>query len=242
MYAVKGDFGYGSAEQRLVTKAMCETRKVRPFDVVITTGDNFYRPDGMATPANHDVPEACLNAHPGHRWLASYGNHDASGRSTKEVLGVSEPYYTFSEGEIQLFILDSNRVMDASQLSWLESQLKSSSASWKVVVFHHPPYTVGGHPPDESVRTRWVPLFIKHGVRLVLNGHNHGYEHSRVGDIDYVVTAGGGAPLYPCLRGDPNLISCKPRHHFLIMEVTSERISVEAIGPDQLVFDSFVVE
>lgn len=241
VWAVKGDFGYGSAEQGQVTAAMCELRKVRPFAAVISTGDNFYQPDGAATPANHDGPEACLRFYPGHRWVAAWGNHDVAGRDTQEVLGAPAKYYSSRDALMHLIVLDSNRASSREQIAWLTSQLSGSDARWKVVVFHHPPFTVGGHPPSEEVRRSWLPLFEEYGVDLVLNGHNHGYEHHRSGGIDYVVTGGGGAPLYPCLRKDVGLVTCQPRYHFLMLEAEQTQLRVEAIGVDGKVFDRLTI-
>lgn len=240
-WAVKGDFGYGSAEQRQVTAAMCEARKRKPFTAVITTGDNFYQPDGSATPANHDGPERCLNSYPGHRWLPTWGNHDVVGRATKDVLGAPSRYYSFRDEGLELFMLDSNQVGSQEQLKWLTSALAASDARWKVAVFHHPAFTVGGHPPSEEVRRLWIPLFERYGVDLVLSGHNHGYERHSSGGIDHVVTAGGGAPLYPCLRKEVSLVTCQPRYHFLMLEVGLDRLRVEAIGVDGAVFDQLTV-
>lgn len=239
--AVKGDFGYGSAEQRQVTAAMCEVRRRRAFTAVITTGDNFYQPDGSATPANHHEPEKCLNDYPGHRWLATWGNHDIVGRATQDVLGARDRYYSFRDGRLELFLLDSNQVGSREQLEWLTVQLSGSDARWKVVVFHRPPFTVGGHPPSEDVRRKWVPLFEKYQVDLVLNGHNHGYERHSSGGIEYVVSGGGGAPLYPCLRRDVSLVTCQPRYHFLMLEVGLDQLRVEAIGVDGVAFDQLTV-
>ncbi|MGH2811065.1 MAG: hypothetical protein ACRDIA_09315, partial [Actinomycetota bacterium] len=55
--AVKGDWGSGLPAQRQVTDTMCRVRKARTFEVVVTTGDNFYNPDGKATDGNYYGPE-----------------------------------------------------------------------------------------------------------------------------------------------------------------------------------------
>jgi hypothetical protein len=39
-------------------------------------------------------------------------------------------------------------------------------------------------------------LFQKHGVKLVFQGHDHLYYRTVRSGITYVVTGGGGAPLY----------------------------------------------
>ena len=80
-FAVKGDWGYGGAAQAAVTRRMCVEARRAPFAFVLTTGDNFYRPDGVATAENYWRPERCLRA-ARVRWRAAWGNHDAAGGDT----------------------------------------------------------------------------------------------------------------------------------------------------------------
>ena len=107
VFAVKGDWGAGTKAQRDVTRRMCSERERTPFRYVVTTGDNFYRPDGTATSANYFGPEECLYRHPDHEWRASWGNHDSGFRSTERVLG-SRKTYSWSAGGVHFFALDSN--------------------------------------------------------------------------------------------------------------------------------------
>jgi tartrate-resistant acid phosphatase type 5 len=237
VFAAKGDWAAGTREQAAVTAQMCEVRKVTPFEVVVTTGDNFYRPDGRATETNFFGPEACLTAYPGHRWRATWGNHDLAGDSTGTVLG-AERTYTWTEGPAQFFMLDSNRI-DAAQTAWLAAELAASKAQVKVAVYHHPGLTVGLHENNLQVQQHWMPLFEQFGVDLVLNGHNHGYEHSMQNGVHYVVTGGGGAQLYPCVDDQPWLITCLSVNHFLIVDIQGQRISVQAIGIDGRPVDAF---
>ena len=236
VFAVKGDWAAGTREQAAVTNRMCETRKTTPFDIVVTTGDNFYRPDGIATQTNFFGPEACLMAHPGHQWRAVWGNHDTKGDSTGTVLG-AEHNYTWTAGPAQFFMLDSNRVANAAQTEWLARELAASQAEVKVAVYHHPGLTVGLHENSVAVQQRWMPLFEQHGVDLVLNGHNHGYEHSIQNGVHYVVSGGGGASIYPCVDDQPWLVTCVAVNHFLIVDIEGPKISVTALGTEGQTID-----
>lgn len=43
--------------------------------------------------------------------------------------------------------------------------------------FHHPLYSSGGrHGSDRALREQLEPIFLKHGVNVVLSGHDHFYE------------------------------------------------------------------
>ncbi|MGH2811249.1 MAG: metallophosphoesterase family protein [Actinomycetota bacterium] len=240
VFAVKGDWGAGTRAQHDVTSAMCAAREEFGFRVVVTTGDNFYRPDGEATPQNFFEPEQCLLS-AGIEWRASWGNHDRRGTSTGRELG-AEHTYRWKVDDVEFFVLDSNSASSGEQTIWLDEGLGSSKARVKIAVFHHPPYTVGSeHPPDRRVLRNWVPLFREHGVALVLTGHNHLYEHSVADGIHYVVSGGGGAELYRCADESSLLIRCTEAHHFLVVEVSQRRILVRAIAPTGEAIDRFAI-
>lgn len=239
--AVKGDWGAATAWQAEITEQMCALREREPFRDVITTGDNFYDPDGTATRSTYYGPERCLYEYDGHRWRASWGNHDNRGPDTGEVLG-AERWYSWSGGGADFFALDSNQVGQQEQLEWLEPALARSRAPIKIVYFHHPPYAAGGHRGSESVRDIWVPLFREHGVTLVLNGHNHAYEHHVHGGIHYVITGGGGAWITPCLRSPSTLVRCTAKAHFLVLRILPDQVEVEAILQTGETLDRFTID
>lgn len=69
------------------------------------------------------------------------------------------------------------------QYQWLEHDLQQDKSMWKIVYFHHPPYTMGSHNSDTeadlvAIRKNIARLLEKYGVDLVINGHSHTYERS----------------------------------------------------------------
>jgi len=218
---------------------MCKVRKTKPFKNIVTAGDNFYHPDSVATATNYYQPEACLLAYPGHTWRATYGNHDVAGDSTATVLGAKQRFYTWSEANAEFFMLDSNQVADPGKTAWLEASLRQSKAPVKIVVFHHAAYTVGGHEDNLEVQKRWVPLFERHDVALVITGHSHDYQHSIVNNIDYLVTGGGGAQIYPCFRQPPTLVKCLAVHHFVLVDTAGPKVTVTALDESGAQIDKF---
>ena len=239
-FAVKGDWGVGTPAQRAVTRRMCREHTRSPFAFVLTTGDNFYSPDGTATGRNFGRPEACL-VRAGVPWRAAWGNHDVPGRSTASVLGATARYYSFAQGALRVVVLDANRPDDDAQLRFLRRTLEVAREPTVIVAFHQPVYTAGPHGPSLSARRRWVPLFRRHGVRLVLQGHNHDYERIVRGGVNYVTTGGGGQSLYPCVRPAAGILRCVPAYHFLRISVTAARIQVRAIEPSGATLDAFTI-
>ena len=139
-------------------------------------------------------------------------------------------------------MLDSNAVTDR-QTAWLEQQLAESTSTWKIAVFHHPPYTCGGHSGSTAVQRRWVPLFESYGVQLVLSGHDHNYQRFATTDgVTYVVHGGGGAGLYR-LRGCPSSYPPRVRtryeHGFLSVSVGPDDLAVSTVNLRGRVTDRF---
>ena len=239
-FAVKGDWGWGGPEQAAVTRRMCGEYRRAPFRFVVTTGDNFYRPDGVATTANFTRPERCLTAL-GITWHAAWGNHDAAGPGTAEALDSPRRYYAVTAGPVRLLVLDGNDPDDPAQLAFIRRQLTAAREPVRIVALHQPLHTAGIHPPSAVALRLWEPLFRRGRVTLVLQGHNHAYERFRIGALTYVTTGGGGAPLYPCVRPAEGLQRCLPAQHFLLITATRARVVVRAVTPRGTTLDRVVL-
>jgi hypothetical protein len=113
-----------------------------------------------------------------------------------------EDYYSFDYGDIHILILNTQLpyTVGSAQYNWVLSDLSNTTSKWKIVVGHIPGYTAGGtgaHVEDANMIAMAVNIFVPKGVDLVLNGHNHFYQHNRVSGLDHVVIGSAGAPLYP---------------------------------------------
>ena len=239
-FLVKGDWGTGSSAQAAITKRMCASHAARPASFILTTGDNFYSPDGTATRATFDRPEACLLA-TGLPWRATWGNHDIGGTSTATRLGSPKRWYSFAQGPLRVIVLDGNQPSSSAQLAFLKSTLEKAKEPVRVVSIHQPPYTAGLHAPSTTQQRLMVPLFRKHGVSLVLSGHNHSYERIVNGGITYIVSGGGGAQVYPCVRLPTGLAKCTPEYNFLEVDATPAAIAVRAVRRDGSTLESVSV-
>jgi hypothetical protein len=179
------------------------------------------------------------------------------------------PTFAFGYGNTYVMAVDSHIPDDSAQLAWMTRQLESLDRHRYenvVVFFHHPVFSSGPHavvtePQVVSIRARWMPLFRKHHVRLLLTGHEHLFEHwvERYKDasgshrIDEIVSGGGGAPLYgymgePDVRDyllagkadsvslehlvHPNVDPGANPFHFVVVHVDGTRINVEVVAAD----------
>ncbi|MGW1613154.1 purple acid phosphatase family protein [Streptomyces sp. NPDC002285] len=178
----------------------------------------------MVTTGNHDM-EAWYSPDGYGGQLARWSLPD-SGFDSRTAPGV----YSFTYGNVGFVALDANDVSyeipanrghtDGRQTKWLDERLGELRAAkgvdFIVVFFHHCAYSTSSHASDGGVRAEWVPLFARHQVDLVINGHNHVYERTdaikngEVGrqvpigastdptrdGIVYVTAGGGGKELY----------------------------------------------
>lgn len=141
-------------------------------------------------------------------WMVTTGNHDMEawyspngygGQSARWSLPDSGPdpenapgVYSFRYGNVGVVALDANDVSyeipanrgytGGAQTRWLGARLGrlrgTPGIDFVVVFFHHCAYSTSTHASDGGVRDEWVPLFDKHRVDLVINGHNHVYERT----------------------------------------------------------------
>jgi acid phosphatase len=162
-------------------------------------------------------------------WYITLGNHDYEGNVEAELEFAKtskrwiEParYFSFTKKlrnstRVLFVILDSSPLIEeymnqkddghhvngqrtALQVRWCDSVLSSSSASWKLVFFHHPAYSASSkHGSTPEIQRAFVPLFEKYHVNACFSGHDHDLQHSRPDNatVEYF-GCGGGSETRP---------------------------------------------
>ncbi|HEY1166713.1 MAG TPA: metallophosphoesterase family protein [Chitinophaga sp.] len=110
----------------------------------------------------------------------------------------TQAFYAFDIGNIHFLSLDSygkednaTRMYDTSgaQVQWVKKDLEAyrskGGKGWIVAYWHHPPYTMGSHNSDTEtelvkIRENFIRILERYGVDLILCGHSHLYERSRL--------------------------------------------------------------
>jgi 3',5'-cyclic AMP phosphodiesterase CpdA len=242
-----GDFGVGGSTQSSMGAAVRAWEKAHPAHVLVTLGDNDYTESPSAFHDNWTASFGWLDE-AGVSVAGTLGNHDIAvdgGRYEFDELGMPRSRYTRRIGDVHLFLLNSNNAGATGQRDWLRKRLRESRTTWQIVAFHHPAYTCGGYFGDPSVLARWVPLFERHGVDLVLSGHDHNYQRFREHrGVRYVVHGGGGAGLYSirsCPGSYPTRAAARQQHGFLYLVARADYLRGRAVGPSGAVADSFTI-
>ncbi|MGH9238146.1 MAG: metallophosphoesterase [Vicinamibacterales bacterium] len=234
-FAVIGDAGTGSSAQKGIAKEMATWRTRFPFTFVVMAGDNMYGGESARDfQKKFEIPyKPLLDANV--KFYAALGNHDdaALQRNYKPFNMNGERFYSFKPKDgVRFFALDSNYV-DKTQLEWLDKQLAASGSEWKIMFFHHPLYSSGEtHGSAELQRGLLEPLFVKHGVNLVLTGHEHFYERLKPQKgIQYFII-GNSAKLRKgdLSKSDLTLFGTDREYSFMLMEISGDELFFQTIN------------
>jgi hypothetical protein len=254
-FAVIGDFGAAGENEGKVADLV----RARDPDFIITTGDNNY-PDGAAETIDANIGQYFYDfiapyrgtygeGAKHNRFFPSLGNHDWRAPGAAPYLDYfelpdNERYYDVVRGSVHLFAIDSDPHepdgIDAGsiQAQWLKAELARSSAPWKVVYFHHPPYSSGSHGP--TLAMRWP--FREWGASIVYAGHDHHYERLLVEGFPYVVNGVGGKELYPLgFRPPESLSGFDDVHGAVFVEATERRFASRFTSTDGATLDELVL-
>lgn len=211
-FAVIGDYGDAGRPAADVAEMV---RQWQPA-FIVTLGDNNY-PNGAAGTIDENIGRYFSRyIHPykglygpgadANRFYPALGNHDYYTEGALPYLDYftlpgNERYYDIVQGDLHLFILDSNeqepdgRSADSMQAQWLAAQMAASSARWKIIILHHPPYSSGGKHGSQPI-LQWD--FAGLGADAVLAGHEHLYERLLIDGIPYFINGlGGRQKIYP---------------------------------------------
>ena len=240
---VYGDTRTGSVVHRQITALIVRTQPTVVFHTgdLVSTGslpDDWAKFNSIAAPLR-----AIAEFYP------ALGNHEGQSALffNNFKLPNNEQWYSVERNRICFVVLNSSAATDVNspQYHWLDSTLAAAatdSIEFKVAIIHDPPFSSGAHPEDEKgLRLTLVPLFERYKVAVVFSGHDHDYERSYCGGIYYIVTGGGGAPLYNRARNLPCSQEFAKKYHFCRLARVGDRMIITVVGLDSQEIDKFEV-
>lgn len=112
------------------------------------------------------------------------------------------------------------------QLQDLETALRSSNATWKLVIGHHTLRSVGDHGDTEELVQQLLPILEKYNVHLYINGHDHCLEHikSLTSPIQFL-TSGGGSKAWRGMKKGADMTGLEMFYDgqgFMILKITQK--------------------
>jgi acid phosphatase type 7 len=200
--------------------------------LTLNSGDVVYSPVESQWRTYFSIEAPLLAEMP---TVVAPGNHEGDQVRFRDLLAPpgAPGYHAVRWGGLAILVLDSNQDVapGSPQYEWLLATLyrlrDDPSVTFRLVLLHWGPYDSGAHGSNLAARLALAPLFEDYGVAIVLSGHDHDYEHGLVNGVHYVVTGGGGAPLYPVGHSSWTLESDSAYHH-CTFDVDGGRLDMEA--------------
>jgi len=266
-FLVFGDSGDGSNNQLAVTLQMVTEHP----NFVVHVGDIAYQ-SGTYNEFTANYFEYYYTLMRRACFFTIAGNHEYITQYSAPYLALHAPptdtvpaldrgkYYSFDWADIHFVGLDANLLdpyfadAQARMLAWFDNDLANTRATWKIVFWHQTPYPIFHHiddPIDIASRALFVPILERHGVQLVLAGHEHNYQRSKpmrggvpvpvgTGGTVYMVSGGGGGVLHPVVP-ESFLDWEASVWHYLRVSVDGQKLTIQAIGTDGKEFDRLVL-
>jgi hypothetical protein len=255
-FAVIGDYGADNGNELAVANLI---KSWNP-DFIITVGDNNYD-DGEASTIDNNIGKYFADwiyPYSGsfgsdtattNRFFPSPGNHDWDSPSDLDpyldyfTLPNNEYYYDFEWGDVHFFMIDSDsrdpdgNTQSSTQALWIKNKMETSTAKWKVVAFHHSPYSSAGSTGD----LQWP--FKAWGADAIFSGHKHNYERLYVDGLVYFVNGLGGKSRQPFSDDlDQSVVKYFAQYGAMLVNATSGNIIFSFYNTSETLIDSFEID
>ena len=244
--------GDSRSQKEIFSAIMRQVEKFSP-DVIISMGDLVESGGDSAQWAEQffNVADPYLSHIP---FVSTLGDHEGESDGGQLFAFYFYPHknwrelwYSFDVGTVHFVSLDYRHADDAEMIDWFKRDMEKTKAKWKIVFMHRPCYNFGGHRSTWG-RPIWPELFQQYHVDLVFAGHSHIYERFypissyNVGGwpVTYITTGGAGAELYDVGQSE-FLAKTASVHHFIVVDVNGDSLSMKAYSPNGDVIDSLNV-
>jgi len=245
-FAAYGDTREGHSVHRAIVEALAR----EAVDFVLHTGDMVQRGGRqdqwmrffqIERPLLVDTPI-----------VPAVGNHDMSGRDyfrryfLHSKWAGDRHYYALDWGHLRIVTVDSGiECRDGcAQYAFAERALAEGARRGQLMVLalHHPPYSSGKHGSAPEVQKPITELARRHGVELVITGHDHNYERTRpIDGTTYIVSGSAGAPIR-AVRPRWFTAEARTEPHYVLVDVEEDRLIVRGVNLRGETFDTAVLE
>lgn len=168
-----------------------------------------------------------------------------------------ERAWSFDYANVHFLAIDTNTTDNiVAEKEWIEADLTKAdndpNIDFTVVMQHHAIYSSSNHGTVERVKEELVPIYEKHKVAMVYNGHDHMYERTypvredkinEENGIIYVVAGAFFAPPYSAGTSWWTAVSADgDRGNYLVVEVEGNTLKGTGYYGDNLgTIDEFTI-
>lgn len=242
-FVVFGDFRTSRRDRPyhdVFTKILSEIEMINP-DFVVSTGDAYYGYGGSIERFKNEIDYfVAMSKRISVPLFNVIGNHEVAGGGNREDYirkRFGNLYGSFDFGNSHFIVLNTEEkgkegMIKGEQLEWLKKDLEDNKKATNIFVFMHRPMFSAIDPDlvfgksfrDRENRDYLHSLFREFKVKAVFAGHEHLYSETIKDGIRYIVTGGGGSPLYQSPKGGGYF-------HYLIINVKGEDVSFDLMVP-----------
>jgi tartrate-resistant acid phosphatase type 5 len=196
--------------------------------------ENIYNKAGHQIPwypvlGNHDYqsnPQAEIDySLQSNRWKlpARYHSFKENMNDSSSALFVFTDTSPFVEEYYGRQMSDLKQQDSAAQYKWLRQTLSGSHDNWKIVIGHHPVYSVGKHGNTSELIQRFKPLLDQTRSDFYIAGHDHSLQHILIPNdpVNYLISGAGAENTY--VHPTDNSLFARATPGFLVMTLYPHR-------------------
>jgi len=182
---------------------------INRFDRDIEWGEWFYAGSfihamvpSVMTPGNHEYRDMVLSP----QWKKQFN------LPTNGPKGLEELCYQVNYPNLKVVSLDAEQIDESpeyklAQRDWLDSILTHDPKKWTAITFHYPIFSTKPNRDNVEFREMFKPVFDKHKVDIILQGHDHAYGRGMVNNVatGYQVNEKSSGTMYVVSVSGPKM-------------------------------------
>jgi hypothetical protein len=160
--------------------------------------------------------------------------------------GLEETCYVINYPNLKVISLDAEQIDESpyyleKQATWLDSVLTKDPRKWTAITFHYPVFSTKPNRDNEKLRSRFKPIFDKHKVDIVLQGHDHAYGRGMVNNVPtgYSVSDKTSGTMYVVSVSGPKMYDVSNDPWMDRKARNTQLFQIITIDGDLLSFQSF---
>ena len=205
---------YSTKYSKVFYKIVYEMKEISPLAVIGTgdhtgTGSNKQIDYFIETMSGLDNVWVCL------------GNHDLTSNDLNYWTDhVAPEYYYIDAIPSWRIVFVNEEDSDIHRFKLVTESMLDNTNRSIILVVHKPLYPDVKHnlQDDEGdIFQILIHLINRYNVKLVLQGHWHGFASKKINGVEYIITAGAGAPLYYKPNTVENAVIVTGKYHYMIL-------------------------
>lgn len=141
------------------------------------------------------------------------------------------------------------------QLAFVEATLATAaedpSIDWRILFSHHLFWSSSVHAGAKGLKEHYMPLLDEYNVDVVLQGHDHVYERSKIlADSDltttgtlYLTNGAAGSGNYDWAGDQPQWSAVRDNEHYgsIVLDIEGDRLDGSFVSLEEGAIDTFTV-